>query len=281
MRVGFIGLGDQGTPMARRIAASGLPTTVWARRTEVAERMVEYGAEVTATPAELGARCDVVGICVFDAAGVEDVLFGTDGVLAGMAAGGVVTVHSTVSPQQIIAIADRAAGHGVTVLDAPVSGGAPAAESGELLVILAGPEPECERVRPVLETYAGRIVRLGAVGAAQTAKLINNALLAAQVGLVFDALRLGAAHGLDEALADVLSAGSARSFALEVATRAGSPTGLARGQFAAAVGKDVELLAGMAGPGAVPSPLLETARELLRQARPPTTTEQEEGATKP
>jgi len=277
MRAGFIGLGDQGAPMARRIAAAGIPTTVWARRPEAAAGLAEHGASVAATPAELGAACDIVGICVFDAAGVEEVLFGTRGVLVGMAAGGVVTVHSTVSPEQIRAIAERAARYRITVLDAPVSGGAAAAENGELLVILAGPEAECERARPVLDTYAGRIVRLAEVGAAQAAKLINNALFAGQVALSLDALRIGAELGLDAALVDVLRAGSARSFALEVAAWTGSVAGLADGQFAAAIGKDVALLTGMARPGGA-SPLLDTAHALLRQVGALTTGDQEQQA---
>jgi len=263
--------------MARRIAASGMPTTVWARRSEAAARLAEHGASVAATPAELGAACDVVGICVFDAAGVEEVLFGSGGVLAGMAAGGVVTVHSTVSPAQIRAIAERAATYRITVLDAPVSGGAAAAENGELLVILAGPEAECERVRPVLDTYAGRVVWLGEVGAAQAAKLINNALFAGQVALSIDALRIGAELGLDDALVDVLRAGSARSFALEVAARTGSVEGLAHGQFAVAVGKDVALLTGMARPGEA-SPLLDTAHALLRQVGTHTARDRQQAA---
>lgn len=265
MRAGFIGLGNQGMPMARRIVSSGIPTTVWARRPEVTERLVEHGAVVASSPAELGSVCDVVGICVFDAAGVEEVLFGERGVLSGMASGGVITVHSTVSPAQIKGIGERAASGGVTVLDAPVSGGAPAAETGELLVILAGPDAACERAMPVLRTYAGRVIRLGDIGAAQTAKLINNTLFAAQVAVAIDALRIGRQHGLDGALVDVLGSGSARSFALQVAAGAGSAAGLANGQFAPAISKDVRLLADVTAIGDTTSPLFEAAQQLLRQ----------------
>jgi 3-hydroxyisobutyrate dehydrogenase-like beta-hydroxyacid dehydrogenase len=268
MRAGFIGLGSQGAPIARRIAAAGIPTTVWARRPAAAAPLAEIGASVAANPAELGADCDIVGICVFDAAGAEEVLFGERGVVAGMAPGGIVTVHSTVSPTQVRQIAARAAGHGITVLDAPVSGGAAAADAGELLVLLAGPEPECERAVPVIKTYAGQIVRLGPVGAAQTAKLINNALFAGQVALVLEAQRIGAVQGIEPAtLVNVLRHGSARSFAVEAAARAGSAAALANGAFAAAIGKDIGLLAGMVEPGDGESPLLGLVQDLLNKVR--------------
>jgi 3-hydroxyisobutyrate dehydrogenase-like beta-hydroxyacid dehydrogenase len=227
------------------------------------------GAKVAGSPAELGAACDVVGICVFDAAGVEEVLFGLGGVVEGMAPGGVILVHSTIAPAQIATVADKAAMHGLTVLDAPVSGGAAAAAAGELLVILAGPAAACAKAMPVIGTYAGRVVRFDDVGAAQTAKLLNNSLLAAQVALVFDALRLGRDQGLGDALVDVFRAGSARSFALEVAFGAGSPAALAGGAFGPAVGKDVTLLADMTGPGFGSSLVLDTARDLIRQLGPP------------
>jgi 3-hydroxyisobutyrate dehydrogenase-like beta-hydroxyacid dehydrogenase len=264
MHAGFIGLGDIGLPMAERIVASGLPTTVWARRPSSTTALVEKGASVAVSPAALGAACDVIGICVFDGAGVEEVMFGPDGVVAGMRAGGVVVVHSTVAPAQIAAIAEKAAAAGITVLDAPVSGGAPAAAEGELLVMLGGPADMCAKAMPVIGTYAGKVVWFARQGGAQLAKLLNNALLAAQVALVFDALQIGEQHGIGGSLADVLRAGSARSFALEIAAGAGSATALARSQFGPTVGKDVVLLGDAVAP-ASESVLLGTARVLLHQ----------------
>src|SRR5947208_12130114 len=98
LRVGFIGLGSQGGPMARRIAEEGHPLTLWARRPESLEGFADTGVQTAATPAELGAVSDLVGICVVDDAGVEDVLLRPDGVFAGMAPGGAVLIHSTVHP---------------------------------------------------------------------------------------------------------------------------------------------------------------------------------------
>jgi 3-hydroxyisobutyrate dehydrogenase-like beta-hydroxyacid dehydrogenase len=265
-RAGFIGLGSQGLPMARRIARSGIPTTVWARRPGVAGQAAEWGARAAESPVALGAACDVVGVCVFDAAGVSEVLFGTGngagGVVGGMALGGVVTVHSTVSPAEIRAIARRAATHGVTVLDAPVSGGGLAADTGELLVLLGGPEAAANEAMPVIESYAGTVVRFAEVGSAQLAKLLNNSLLAAQVALVADAVHLGQLNGLGTELLEVLRAGSARSFALDLFARVGSVDGLARSSFGPAVGKDVRLLVDALGHADTGSALVDLAADL-------------------
>src|SRR5438093_3735174 len=121
-RVGFIGLGSQGGPMARRIVEGGFPLTIWARRPELVEPFADTPASVASTPAELGAASDVVGICVMGDADVEDVLLRDDGVLLGMAAGGVVAIHSTIHPDTCRRVADEAARRDVAVIDAPVSG---------------------------------------------------------------------------------------------------------------------------------------------------------------
>src|SRR5437763_7759081 len=139
-RVGFIGLGSQGGPMAAQIAASGMPLTVWARRPEALEPYAESGAIVAATPAELGAASEVVGICVVADADVEDVVLRDDGVLAGMAAGGVIAVHSTVHPDTCRRLAEQAASRGVAVVDAPVGGGGGAAAERNLRVLVGGPD---------------------------------------------------------------------------------------------------------------------------------------------
>jgi 3-hydroxyisobutyrate dehydrogenase-like beta-hydroxyacid dehydrogenase len=265
VRAGFIGLGNQGTPMARRIANSGIPTTVWARRAEIAEKAAEWGAEIAMSPAVVGAASDIVGVCVFEAADVTEVLFGPNGVVTGMAAGGIVTVHSTVSPTEIQDIAGRAEKHGITVLDAPVSGGPRAAEAGELLVMLAGPAQAVDRALPVIESYAGQVIRFADVGSAQLAKLFNNALLAAQVALVVDAVHLGQRNGLADGLLDVLRAGSARGFALELFAGIGSVDGLARSQFGPTIGKDVRLFVDAIDTTDQPSALVDLAADLTRR----------------
>jgi 3-hydroxyisobutyrate dehydrogenase-like beta-hydroxyacid dehydrogenase len=213
---GFIGLGHQGTPMAERMIAAGLKPWLWARRSEVLERYRGTQARIATTPAQLGAHCDVVGLCLYDAAATEDVLFGPDGLMEGVRPGTVVAVHATVGPNYVKELVGRVAGAGVSVVDAPVSGGDEAA-AGRLLVMAGGSEVARARCAEMFATYAGRIVVLGDVGAAQSAKLVNNSLMTAITGLVFDAFEFGSALGVDRTgLGEVLANGSAATPSVEV-----------------------------------------------------------------
>ncbi len=158
MRVGFIGLGSQGGPMARRIVEGGYETTLWARRATSLEPYADTAAKTAGSPAELAAASDLVCLCVVGDDDVREVLYGETGVLAGLASGGIVAIHSTVHPDTCKEIAEKAAAQGVSVIDAPVSGGAPAVEEGKLLVMVGGEEEVAERCRPVFATYADPIV---------------------------------------------------------------------------------------------------------------------------
>jgi 3-hydroxyisobutyrate dehydrogenase len=246
-RVGFVGLGSQGAPMARRIVEAGFPTTLWARRRETTAAFADTDAVVAGTLAELAASCDLVCVCVLDDAGVEEVVAAPGGVLESMMPGGVIVIHSTVHPETCLRLADQAAAQGIALLDAPVSGGGPAAEERRLLV-MAGGEPEAvERVRPVFATYGDPVVHLGPVGSGQRAKLINNLLLAANIAVAESAYEL--ARGLDvepERLAQVLAHGSGASFAATLLARTGcsvAPMGHHTGLL---LQKDARLVAALA-----------------------------------
>ncbi|WP_106402645.1 NAD(P)-dependent oxidoreductase [Actinocorallia populi] len=213
-KVGFIGLGSQGAPMARRIIEAGIPTTLWARRAETLESFAGTGARFAASPAEVGAASDLACVCVVDDAGVEEVVSGPNGLLEGMRLGSVIAVHSTVHPDTCARLAERAAERGVGLVDAPVSGGGPAAEAGTLLVMAGGSPEDVERCAPVFRTYGDPVVHLGPLGAGQRAKLINNLLLAANLGVAEGAFALARAFGVDpEQLSVVLERGSGSSFA--------------------------------------------------------------------
>src|SRR5246500_766347 len=170
MHVGFIGLGSQGGPMAERIVEAGFPTTLWARRPASLEPYADTAAKTAGSPAELAAASDLVCLCVVGDDDVREVLYGQTGVLAGLAADGIVAIHSTVHPDTCREVAESAAKHGISVIDAPVSGGSPAAEAGTLLVMAGGDEDAVERCRPVFATYADPIVYLGPLGSGQVAK---------------------------------------------------------------------------------------------------------------
>jgi 3-hydroxyisobutyrate dehydrogenase len=215
MRVGFIGLGSQGAPMARRIVEGGYDLTLWARRRASLEPFADTAAKTAQSPAELAAASDVVCVCVVGDDDVREVLGGDDGVLAGLATGGVVAIHSTVHPDTCRELAESAAGSGVSVIDAPVSGGGPAAEDGKLLVMVGGDDHDVERCRPVFATYADPIVHLGPLGSGQVTKILNNLLFTANLGSAVSTLEFGESLGIDRnRLSEVLNSGSATSKAL-------------------------------------------------------------------
>ena len=216
-RAGFVGLGSQGAGMAQRIIEQGVPTTLWARRAESLAPCAGTAAAVASDLVELGHASDVVGICVTDGAAVRDVTLGSRGVLAGMAAGSVLALHSTIGADECAEIADAAEARGVAVIDAPVSGGGAAAAAGRLTVYVGGADAAVARARTVLETYGDPVLHMGALGSGLRTKLLNNALNAAHFALAHDAFALGAALGLDPTtLGEALRNGSGRSFSLEV-----------------------------------------------------------------
>lgn len=236
--IGFIGLGSQGGPMAARIAAAGLPLTVWARRPEVLAPFAAQGAQIAASIAELGSTCDHVGICVVDDAGTRAICAD---LIPAMKPGSRIAIHSTVLPETCADLAEQAAARGIDLIDAPVSGGGPGAEAGTLTVMCGGEASAFEACKPVFETFGRLIVLLGPVGSGQRAKIVNNALLAANMGLAQAALAAGEALGCDrKALAELVNASSGRSFGFEVFARLPSPAAFAQG--APLLLKDVNLL---------------------------------------
>ena len=206
---GFIGLGHQGTPMAERMMAKGLRPWLWARRAEILDRYRDADATLAASPAELGEHCDVIGLCMYDADATDAVVFGPNGMMTSIRPGTILCIHATVGPDYVTDLAARVADRGVRVVDAPVSGGDEAA-TGNLLVMVAGDDDDIAACIPMLDTYAGKVVNVGGLGAAQAVKLINNALMTAITGLVFDSFDLGDRFGVDpERLGAVLAGGSA------------------------------------------------------------------------
>lgn len=246
MRVGFIGLGSQGGPMARRIIEAGYPTTLWARRPATLEPFADTPARVTGSPAELAASSELVCLCVVGDADVDEVTDGQRGVLAGLASGGVIAVHSTVHPDTCLALAKRAGPQGVSVIDAPVSGGGAAAAKGRLLAMVGGDADVVERCRPVLQTYADPVVHLGDLGSGQTTKLLNNLLFTANLGTAATALSLAQALGVSaDRFTEVVSRSSGNSFALNAIGGTGSLDRLA-GLAGTLLRKDVRLVVQLA-----------------------------------
>ena len=248
MRVGFVGLGDQGGPIARRIIDAGYPVTLYARRAATLEPFADSDAKIAGTLLELGAASDLLGVCVMDDAGVEEVLTGDAGALAGMEAGGVVIIHSTVHPDTCRRMEAAAADRGVAVLDAPVSGGGAVAAAGNVTVMVGGDEATFERCRPVFETYAGLLRHLGPLGSGQLAKLLNNLVFIANVCNGIEVFDVGEQLGIDRgALAEILGHSSGASFGLGLVGAPGSIEFLSSSQLVPTMRKDVDLVSRLAG----------------------------------
>ena len=245
-RIGFVGLGSQGGPMARRIAESGFPISLWARRPETLEPFGDTSAVEVASRAALGAASDILCVCVVDDDGVDDVLRGPEGALSTMTDGSIVIIHSTVHPETCLRL--QADNPGLHIVDAPVSGGGHMAAARQLLVMVGGPQEAVDRCLPVLETYADRVLHIGPLGAGQEAKVLNNTVFAAQLALGAEVFALAAARGLDQqAIATILSSGSGRSYAAEVVAGSGFDL-VTLGQLAGdLLAKDVGILVDRAG----------------------------------
>lgn len=268
MDIGFIGLGGQGAPMARRIIEAGYPITLWARRSATVAAFADTDATIAESPAELAAASDVVCLCVVGDADVDEVTSGGSayqGLLAGLRPGGVIVVHSTVHPKTCEMLAEKAAAVGGFVVDAPVSGGGPAAAEGRLLVMVGGEAAVVERCRPVFETYADAVVHLGGLGCGQLAKLVNNVVFTANLGTAATALALGRALGITrDGLAEVLSRGSGNSFALTIIAQTGGTLDQLAPQAGPLLRKDVRLVAGLAeAQGAEAGAVLDAADAAL------------------
>ncbi|MHB8464753.1 MAG: NAD(P)-dependent oxidoreductase [Acidimicrobiales bacterium] len=222
-RVGFIGLGSQGAPMARRIVEEGFPLSIWARRPDSVAPFADTAAAIAASPADLAERSDIVCLCVVADSDVEDVLRRDDGVFAGMARGGIVVVHSTIDPDSCARLAAHGAAQGIALIDAPVSGGGIAAAERRLLMMVGGNDQAVAVCRPVFESFANPIVHLGPVGSGQVAKLMNNLVFTAHIAVAAETFALAEGLGVSRAaMNEVLARGSGASFAASVVGASGS-----------------------------------------------------------
>ena len=199
MKIGFIGLGTMGGGMAANVLRAGYELVVHDIRRDAATPLLENGASWADTPAELAAECDVVLTSLPGPREVEAVALGDGGVLDGMRAGGVYIDMSTSSPTLIRSIAERFAGKGASVLDAPVSGGPVGARTGRLAVMVGGDRDVYERVKPALDAIGDRVGYIGGVGSGSIAKLMHNCIGYGLQTIVAECLTLGVKAGVDAA----------------------------------------------------------------------------------
>ena len=215
LRVGVIGLGALGLPMAANLRRADVPMRVHTRSRNAERDPNLLGAIACATPAEAAEGVDVLLVCVSDNAAVEAVLFGANGASNQLVAGSVVVDCSTIAPATAITSAQRLARQDVHYLDAPVTGGTEGAKAGSLTVLVGGEPAALERARPVLEIIGGSIHHFGPVGRGQQVKAVNQVLVAGSYAAVAEAMALGERLELPmEAVVDALKHGAAGSWAL-------------------------------------------------------------------
>jgi len=222
-RLAFVGAGQMGAPMAERLLAAGHHVTVFARRPEVREHFDRAGATTTDSLRDSARAAEIVLVCVYSDAQLEEVALGDDGLVANMARGAVLASHTTGSPATVRRIADAAAPRDVSIVDAPFSGSAEQVANGTLTVMLGGATHDVERVRTVVGAYANPILAIGALGSALVVKLVNNALFAANIQLVAQAEQIARALGVDTpTLASVIQQSSGASYVMGLVTFMGS-----------------------------------------------------------
>jgi 2-hydroxy-3-oxopropionate reductase len=219
-RIGFIGLGIMGKPMARNLIAAGHDVVVHSRTRASVDELVTDGATAAASPQDVGASCAATITMLPDSPQVEEVLGGEHGVLAGASAGSLVVDMSTISPVVTRGLAERAAERGVGYVDAPVSGGDAGAREGTLSIMAGGSREDFERARPLLEALGKTIVHVGPTGAGQVVKACNQIVVALTIEAVSEALVLGSKAGVDpEVILQVLSGGLAGNRVMDVRRR--------------------------------------------------------------
>ncbi len=214
-KVGFIGLGIMGIPMAHNLIKAGFEVIVYNRTTSKAEQMVSKGAKKADSPKEVTEESSVVITIVSDTPDVESVILGKNGVIEGIKLDSVVIDMSTISPQATQKIATRLRERGAYMLDAPVSGGEQGAINGTLSIMVGGDAQVFERCRPILEAMGKNIIHVGSNGMGQTVKLMNQILVAGTLNAVVEALIFAQKAGVDlEKALEAVKGGAAGSWQL-------------------------------------------------------------------
>jgi len=255
-KVGFIGLGNMGLPIAINLAKAGFDLTVFDVRPEPLAELKSLGAKLASSTEEVGERCSLVHTVVVNDAQVEEVILGkggVGGVLAGAKAGTRIAIHSTIQPETCRRIAAIAKAKGVGVIDAPVSGGEMGARAGTLSMMVGGEDADIEACRPVMEVMGKNIFRIAGVGTGQVAKLANNLVGLINLEATREGLRLARLSGIGEQqMLDILKVSSGNSWMVQnwearkkvVEHYTGSPDGLGKVRYkdmmlALAAGRDV------------------------------------------
>jgi 2-hydroxy-3-oxopropionate reductase len=216
-KVGFVGLGIMGKPMAKNLMEAGYELVLYNRTLEKAEELAEDGAEVAANPREVAENSDIVVTMLPDSPDVRNVVAGEDGVLEGIKEGVLLVDMSTISPVVTEELAAAVKEKGASMLDAPVSGGDVGAIEGTLSIMVGGSEEDFKRAKPLFDVMGNTVTHVGPTGAGQVTKAANQVVVALTIEAVSEALVLGSKGGVaPEKILDVLSGGLAGNKVMEV-----------------------------------------------------------------
>ena len=264
--IGFIGLGLMGRPMAHNLLKRGFALVVHSRSQPPVDELVKAGATRAASPADVARQATRIITMVPDAPDVEQVLTGTNGVFTTMRPGTILIDMSSIAPASARKLAERAAGLGATMLDAPVSGGDIGAINGTLSIMVGGDAAAFATVRPILEAMGNpdRIVRIGDSGAGQLCKVCNQMVIGGTLAAVSEAFALARKAGVEPALVrDALLGGFAASRVLEVHGERILHTNYKPGFRAALYAKDLRIATATRAEHAMPGPVSDAVHELL------------------
>ncbi len=266
LRIGVIGLGTMGWPMAGHLRAAGHRLASWARSPERARRAAEAGIELYASPAELARGVQVVVTNVTSTDDVEQVLLGEQGVVHGAAAGLLCIDHSTIAPQGARRIAAELARRGVGFVDAPVSGGERGARDASLSIMVGAAPGDFERALPLLRLLGSTVTHMGACGSGQATKLCNQLVQVVTIQAIAEATRLAAAEGVDaQRMLQALGAGFAGSRMLDLMGPKMASRDFAAGIQARLHAKDFALALAAAEHDGLQLPALRVVHEQLQQ----------------
>ncbi len=266
-RVGFIGLGRMGTPMAANIVDAGFPVTVWNRTAEKAQAFAEQtGAAVASDPAQLASMSDVVVTMVADGSVLESIYGGDRGVLAGLTSGATAVDMSTVGPAVVARLAPQVSALGAELIDAPVSGSTAAAQGRTLMIMAGGSEAGFARARPVLEAIGSPVLHVGDSGAGATLKLAINSMIYGINEAVSEALVLAERSGVDRSIAYEAFANSAAAAPVVKYRRpVFEAPGTTPVSFTVDLAlKDLDLILELAERTGAPMPAAEVNRQVMR-----------------
>jgi 3-hydroxyisobutyrate dehydrogenase-like beta-hydroxyacid dehydrogenase len=216
-KTAFIGLGVMGYPMAAYMSQAGQQVTVYNRTTAKAEAWaIEHGGNAAPSPAKAAEAAEVVCVCVGNDDDLRSVIYGDDGVLAGMRKGAVLIDHTSASANVAREIGEKARELGISFLDAPLSGGQAGAESGALTIMVGGEQAVFDKIRPIIDVYAKAITLMGPIGAGQLTKLVNQICIAGLVQGLSEGVHFAQSAGLDIAtVMQAISKGAAQSWQME------------------------------------------------------------------